>query len=838
MNERIDLNGNWKVTGTMPDGQPVGPFAGTVPGHVHTDLLRHGLIKDPMWRDQANECQWVEQCEWIYETAFEWPSDRDRASAQLCFEGLDTIAAVYLNDSLVGEADNMFIPHAFAVEHALQPGLNRLKVRFTPIPAYLADKDTGKYVSLFSQDRVYVRRMQCTFGWDWVHRLVSYGIWRPVYIEAKPAGRIAHSWVRTLAIQEEAATLAWEVEAAGLTQDGVLRLELAAPGGESVWSLKTEIDPSQPVVKGKLTVERPQLWWPAGYGEPALYRFSVSLSASDGEALDVRSDEIGIRTVEVEQIPDDRGSSFTMVVNGERIFAKGGNWVPADPFPSAVTAERYAHLLQLLVDGHMNMLRVWGGGTYELPEFWRTCDRLGILVSVDFMMACAEYPEDEPWFIAAMKTEVASAIKRLRNHPSLVLWYGDNELAMNNNEEDDYWGKRVCAEVTTPLCAELDPSRPFFPTSPIYGRPFNSQDAGDCHVSPWYEVDFLLGDMRDYRERIREGRGRFLSESAIPGSPPLSSLLKMMTMADVADEQADIWEFRTKDNPYNGQDELTHYRLLEKTAAALFGESANPLEKVKKMEYVQYEFERMQIEHYRRCKYDSSGVLFWMYNDCWPASGWSMVDYYGYPKAGYYGAKRASKPVMISLEDRGDELGVWVVNDTLTERRGVVRVRGATTAGVYRASCEAEAVIPANEAALIHTIAKRDWGLTEGAANAVVQAIWEPQSTGSDSPGDPEKQDQQGDQSDSAIFFDVLPKELVCPPAKLEIECVRQDATSGRLVIRTDVYARVVAIENELLLDDNYFDLMPGETKEVAYRTQAGIEWNGTPVVTCWNDAH
>ncbi|MDG0810647.1 hypothetical protein OMP40_15670 [Cohnella rhizosphaerae] len=418
--------------------------------------------------------------------------------------------------------------------------------------------------------------MQCTFGWDWVHRLVSYGIWRPVYIEAKPAGEIAHSWVRTLAIHEDAAALAWEVEAAGLKQDSVLRLGLAAPGGEPVWSFVTGISPAQPVVKGELRVEQPQLWWPAGYGEPALYRFSVSLTASGGEALDTRSDEIGIRIVEVEQIPDDRGSSFTIVVNGERIFAKGGNWVPADPFPSAVTAERYSHLLQLLVDGHMNMLRVWGGGTYELPAFWQTCNRLGILVSVDFMMACAEYPDDEPWFIAAMKKEVASTIKQLRNHPSLVIWYGDNELAMNNNEEDDYWGKRVCAEVTTPLCAELDPSRPFFPTSPIYGRPFNSQDAGDCHVSPWYEVDFLLGDMRDYRERIREGRGRFLSESAIPGSPPLSSLLKMMTMADVADEQADIWEFRTKDNPYNGQDELTHYRLLEKTAAALFGGERGP----------------------------------------------------------------------------------------------------------------------------------------------------------------------------------------------------------------------------------------------------------------------
>ncbi|MBB6672985.1 beta-mannosidase [Cohnella nanjingensis] len=824
MNINMDLRDNWQVTGYGPKGEVIGPIAGTVPGHVHTDLLKLEMIPDPMWRDQALDVQWVEDFDWVYETEFVWPENGNRAAAVLRFEGLDTLASVYVNDMLVGSADNMFIEHVFSVSDAIVSGSNRIQVRFTSVKTYLQDKDVNRYVSLFSQDRVYLRKMQCTFGWDWVHRLVSYGIWRPVYLESKPGGSIGNTCLRTIRLNEHNAELAWEVEAAPGPEGCRLQLELADPSGVVVWTNECKCEAES--VSGRFTLEKPKLWWPVGYGEACLYRFRTRLVTHQGETVDERCDEIGIRTIEVEEIPDQQGSSFTIVVNGQRIFAKGGNWVPADPFPSRVTREKYDHLLNALVEGNMNMLRVWGGGIYELPAFWEACNRMGIMISLDFMMACAQYPETETWFLAAMEKEVKHAIRELRNHPSLIFWCGDNELAMNNKPEDDYWGKIVSAQVTAPLCAELDPSRPYFPTSPYRGSPFNSQDAGDCHFSTWYDIDFILGDMTDYREQIARGRGRFLSECATAGSPPFSSLLKMMTMEDVADEKGEIWEFRTKDNPYNGQDELTHYRMLEKTAVTLYGESEDPVERVKKLEYVQYEFARLMGEHYRRRKYATSGLLFWMYNDCWPASGWSMIDYYGAPKAGYYGAKNAFAPLMVSIENLGDELGLWMVNDTLQACEGEVAVRAVRTDGTFLFERRFAAHVPAHAAMLVAAVRKQDVGLASGAADVVVEALWRP---------DAGRQGQGRGAESRTVYFDALPKELRLPKATLQVEVRAADDCSGTIAITADAFARVVTIEEDLLLSDNYFDLLPGEQRIVSYRTRDAAPWTGALKVTCWN---
>lgn len=823
----IDLNRHWTVAGYGPQGETVGPFEATVPGHVHTDLLRHGCIDDPMWRDQARYTQWIEEFDWVYETSFHLLQDRDFGGAVIRFEGLDTVADLSLNDRPLGTVRNMFVGHDFPVQHLLKRGLNTLRIRFVSIKSYMQDKAAGKYVSLFSDDRVFVRRMQCTFGWDWVNRLVSYGIWRPVRLLFEPFGAISNTRMATTALDEGSATLAWSVELERQVSGNRLRLQLEDATGSVVWRYDAEAEEGRS--EGAFTLERPRLWWPSGYGEAGLYTFRTSLYTREGDLCCERAEEIGIRTIAIEQIPDAQGSSFTIVVNGKRIFAKGGNWVPVDPFPSAVGKEKYEHLLKLLTDGHMNMLRVWGGGTYELPEFWSACNRLGIMVSVDFMLACAQYPEHEAWFQEEMREEVTYNVKQLRNHPSLIFWSGDNELAMNNNAEDAYWGKHLCEHVTAPLCAELDPLRPFLPTSPYLGKPFNSQDEGDCHFSAWYDADFIVGDLTDYRERITQGRGRFLSECVVFGAPPLSSLLKMMTMDDVADPAAPIWEYRTKDNPYNGQDELTHYRMLEKTADKLFGLTDNVLQKVKHMEYVQYEFARLQAEHYRRRKYATSGLLFWMYADCWPANGCSLVDYYGLPKAGYYGAKKAFRPVMVSFEDLQRELAIWLSNDTLADGEGTLAIEVMTTSGhrLYEQRIRTKA--PANAAVPALKLNKTDIGLLPGAADVVAAASW--LQDGDEHPA-------VGEWTDRTVYFDVLPKRLQCPQAALRTRWQQLDGKRGILEISADVFARVVSIEEELLPEDNYFDLMPGETRRIACSALHGRFVNRQPKVTCWNPLH
>ncbi|HEY5140526.1 MAG TPA: hypothetical protein VIJ25_14595, partial [Methylococcales bacterium] len=404
-------------------------------------------------------------------------------------------------------------------------------------------------------------------------------------------------------------------------------LDIIDADNKNVFSSKIDILKSKE--KKTLTIANPQLWWPNDHGEQPLYSCAISLQCSDGAVIDARNVTFGIRTVELEQLADTRGGSFTFIINGRRIFCKGGNWVPADPFPSGISKTHYERLIGHAHDAHFNMLRAWGGGIYEPEEFWNACDRMGIMVIQDFLLACAQYPEDDPVFLDDLRREFADAIKLLRNHASLVLWSGDNELGMNDPPSSNYWGKQISEQISRPLCRSLDPPRPYQPTSPFGGKINNSTDAGDCHVSPWYDAGFLRSDMSDYRKKIDAVHGRFVSECALPGAPPWRSLLKFMTENDIAGPNADMWEYHTKDNPFNGMDDLTHYQMLVRTAENLFGKTDDPCQRVQYMEYVQCEFNRLIVESLRRRKFDCSGVLFWMYNDCWPASGWSVVDYYG-----------------------------------------------------------------------------------------------------------------------------------------------------------------------------------------------------------------
>lgn len=297
MCRRITLDNNWIITGYGVHGERVGPFAGTVPGHVHTDLLRHGLMPDPMWRDQALQTQWVESYDWVYECNFNWPEGKDKEQATLCFEGLDTIATIQLNGRIVGKGNNMFVSYAFPIKEALQDGDNQLQVRFTAIPNYLQGKDYTHYAAAFSKDRVLVRRMQCTFGWDWVQRLVSYGIWKSAYVDSKPYGSITNTCMRTLTLEDGLAHLELIVKGHCPIHHNHLSVELFDPQGKLVWKDAVSCDMiltrdrATFTFDKRFTLDEPRLWWPAGYGSAKLYRLQTTLLSENGEIVDERHDE-------------------------------------------------------------------------------------------------------------------------------------------------------------------------------------------------------------------------------------------------------------------------------------------------------------------------------------------------------------------------------------------------------------------------------------------------------------------------------------------------------------------------------------------------------------------
>lgn len=835
----ITLDGDWAVAGTAPLGSDTKSIQGIVPGHVHVDLLHAGEIKDPFWRDQAEDCQWVEDWDWSYSCEFYVDDDFDLDWAVLEFEGLDTFAEIFLNGESIGTTNNMFIPHRFGVGDRLRRGVNRIRVDFAPYKRMIEGKRIDCYPAAFANsERVHVRRMQCTFSWDWVHRFVSAGIWKPVTLFSFDTARIADLFVYISSLGKDFATLEVEFELETRTCSSILGMvEIVDPDGTIVFS--KQVAAASGINGFSLDLESPRLWWPNGMGEQPIYECRVRLKNSEGDELDNGKTAFGIRTVSIEQIEDvpgspewnktmdtrrecpgdDRsgempGSSFTLIVNGERVFCKGGNWVPADPFPSRITPEHYDRLVKLAKDAGMNLLRCWGGGIYESEAFWDACNRHGVMVSQDFQMACALYPEDDPEFKDRLRKEFPAAVRMLRNNPSLAWWTGDNECGMGDDFDADYWGKRISTAITNPVCAELDPSRTFMPTSSFGGRPNNSLTIGDCHYSAiWRYID--NPDMSDYVRRIGFV-GRFMSESAVFGAPPMRSLLKFMTREDVEDPDRKMWEYHTKDNPHKGGDAaVTLYRMLERGAEQFFGTPADMEMRVRQLEYFQYEWIRVSMESARRNKWYCSGIQFWMYNDCWPGSGWSIVDYYGFPKAGYYAMKRGSKPVIASLEDTGDAFKVWVTSDLQSPVSGAVEVRMQPWDREVKPFKSAPFQLDADESGCFLTFPKSE--LVEGLGSDYVLTCDVRYDGG----------------SDRAFHYGDLQNSMDLIPASLRVE-QEGDGHRGVIRISTDNYARVVTLDADLDFSDNYFELLPGETRAVEWASPSDA-FEGDIPVTCWN---
>jgi len=828
----IDLDGKWRLDGRSPDGAQSLSLDAVVPGHVHLDLMREKKIEDPFWRDNAEACQWVEEWEWTYSRDFDISEAVDLSWAELEFDGLDTYATIILNGRQIAQTATMFVPHKIDATGILRAGKNTLTVRFSTISSMVAGKRLDYPCAFDNTERVHVRRMQCTFGWDWVHRFVSYGIWQPVRILLPDRARFTDCHAGTSSLEKSRATLDVSFTADCRTSEPVSALiSIAGPDGKQVWSTKAKVSSDETRLSAKL--ESPKLWWPAGYGEQPLYHCRFDMMDSQGALLDRREFEIGIRTValiseddkpgspEWEQTMalraahpnrdgrngDEPGRSYQIVVNGELIFCKGGNWVPADPWPSRITPDWYNRLLEVASRGNINCLRVWGGGIYEPEPFWQACDRLGILICQDFMMACAHYPEDDEGFLDLIRLESPIVVRRLRNHASLGWWSGDNENRMHQDEFDPASpGWLLSNEITGPICHDLDPHRPFVPSSPYGGKPNSCLTVGDAHFTgiPWTPEDEEREP--DYRKRIEKAICRFNSECAMFAAPEMSALTQFMSSDDLAEIPSPIWYYHTKDNPYMP---IRIFDLLKKMSDGVLGQSESPEKTIERLQYIGYEYVRLTIEAARRKKWYNSGVLFWMFNDCWPATDWSLVDYYGTAKAPLYAMMHAARPVMGCIEDAGDSYRLWVCNDTLFPFNGEARVRVQPWQGDARCECTQNVQAPPNSSVVVKTIPKANLNLGD---DAVI--VFDLTSVAG---------------VDRSWLYAPMPSQMAPPHVVLSAT-----VQHGAITISAATYARVVTLQGNCDFSDNYFDLLPGEERviQVSPRSKASeIE----VTVRCWN---
>jgi beta-mannosidase len=633
---------------------------GNVPGLVHTDLLSHQRINNPFYRNNESELQWIGKQEWIYKKDFAFDVEQlNGDQVWLNFEGVDTYSKIYLNDQLIWQTDNMFVGKSLRVDSLLKTGNNTIKVYFAStvneglerlgmldykLPVSANDDDTlggipGKRISVFT------RKAPFQFGWDFGPRMISAGIWKSVKLIRKSSHFIKDVQVYQQELTREHVLLRIKTDIYSNQSDSVcLTLKL---------DNKTYADSCFVVNKGmntkefKVSVNDPDLWWPIGYGKQDMYRVEAKLKW-ENQKTDNYALNFGVRNIEVVQESDSIGESFYFRINGQVVYARGANMVPLNVFPHQVTKSQIREKVFDALDANMNMLRIWGGGIYPDEYFYHLCDSLGILVWQDFMFACSMVP-DYPGYFESFAKEAVYNIRRLRNHPSLALWCGNNEVvsAWNNwgwkKREEKEQGVAVANRIWNTydslfhkfipeILRQHDPERFYWSSSPQSAPGVKKSDkSGDRHywMVWWGERPF---------DEFYTNTGRFMSEYGFQSIPSISSLRKMMRENDLA---LDSEGFLAHQKSTGGNNRLKNYLNMYYPSKVNF-ESFPYLTQLLQARAMQ-----TAIQAHRTLKPDCMGSLLWQMNDVWPAVSWSLVDFYGEKKAAYYSVKESFRPVGI-----------------------------------------------------------------------------------------------------------------------------------------------------------------------------------------------
>ena len=644
----------------------------TVPGGVHTDLLALGKIPDPFVADNEKQVQWIGDTDWEYRTTFNASSEILKEAKQfLVCDGLDTLAEVSLNGQLLGKTDNMYRQWKWDVTGALKSGENEISILFRGPVVYVTARQKEKYLRNAGESisgGSHLRKAPCHFGWDWGPKLPPIGVWKDIRLEGYSTARLADVHVRQkhedgkVTISATAQVESWNKGSLSVT------MTLVAPDGSQ---RTTRVEVADKTV-ASIGVDDPQLWWPNGYGKQDLYQLQVTLE-NGKSTLDSRTYQIGLRTIELKQEPDEWGESFTFVVNGVPVFAKGSDWIPADSFPTRVTDSMLEYLIKSAVDAHMNMLRVWGGGLYESESFYDLCDRYGMLVWQDFTFACGVYPEDDA-FAENVRREAIENVRRLRHRASLALWCGNNEMEQGWadwkwNDPQDIANQQLKAgydrmfhHLLPAVVAGEDPDTVYWPSSASSGIPFaepNGMQRGDMH---YWDVWHGRKPFTAYRTQFP----RFMSEFGFQALPPYKTV---QTYAAPEDQNMTsyIMEHHQRSRSGNG---LMIGQMTDTFRMPNNFESLVYLSMLLQAEGIRY-----GVEHWRRHRNRVSGTLIWQLNDCWPVASWASLDYFGRWKALHYAAKRFYAPVLLSVEDDGMRMSIHVTSDLTQEWSGLVRWR-------------------------------------------------------------------------------------------------------------------------------------------------------------------
>lgn len=758
----------------------------SIPGTVHTDLYENKLIPDPFYGANEKQLQWIENENWEYESTFSLSEKEiSNENIELEFDGLDTYATVYINGKLVLEADNMFRKWIISAKNHLKKGKNHLKIVFQSAVQKGKEEVLKLPYTLPEKERVFVRKAQYQFGWDWGPRFVTAGIWKKVQLKFWNSASIENIKFSQVELNDKKAILEFTTE---ICVSEVKTIQLKINEKLETFNLKKGTN----TVKMQYEISNPKLWWCNGLGRPHLYSFSVELFQQN-KLLERNKLKIGLRTIELVQDKDDFGTSFYFKLNGKPIFMKGANYIPPDSFISKKSGSSYHETIQNARKANMNMLRVWGGGLYADDEFYNACDANGILVWQDFMFACAMYPGDEK-FIKNIKQEVIDNVNRLQNHPSIALWCGNNE----NDEGWHNWGwqkqfnyskadstqiwndykKKFHEMIPITLDSILSKEKNiYWPSSPSigWGRK-ESLTQGDSHYWGvwWGKEPFEM-----YKKKV----GRFMSEYGFQGMSNLETLQKVIAKEDFNFTSE---AFKNHQKHPTGFETITEYMTRDFPVPT----------SMEKYNYVSQLLQaygmKIAIEAHRLAKPYCMGSLYWQLNDCWPVTSWSTLDYYGNWKAAHYQVKESFAPILLAVTENADGISIIGSNDNLEEKEGIVTAKLIDFSGKELWTASKECILDVERNTTCMQISNKE--LPKFKKEKTVLLI----------------EFTSNQKKTIAYHYFVKPKELQLEKPTIELKIVGETL----IELKTNTLAKNVYLQaKDTFFEENYFDLVPGIPK-------------------------
>jgi beta-mannosidase len=806
-----------------------------VPGVVHTDLLRAGLIPDPFDRDNEFRLQWIGLTDWEYQTTFQLDSAAlGHDHIDLVFEGLDTFADVYLNDQAILHADNMFRRWRIPAKPLLKPGQNSLRIVFhsaiekmipyvKSLPFILPSISTHNFGN---EENIatapYTRKAPYQYGWDWGPRFMTEGIWQPVRLETWDAVRIDnfHIHQRRVAADMASVTAEFDIEAGKPTTATLALAHDEMSGAQTADGNQTlQLDAGINHVSFPIRIASPKLWYPVGYGSQSRYRFSAVIRT--GREVAARAEvKTGLRSVELRRAADQWGKSFEFVVNGIEVFSKGADVIPFDSFPNRITPEIHRKILQAARDAHMNMVREWGGGYYESDDFYDICDELGIMVWQEFAFGGDMIPGDVP-YQENVRQEAVDQIRRLRDHPSIVVWCGNNEVetgwyhwgdrqefkeSISAENRDRVWQDYIImfADILKSAVTQYTDPVPYWPSSPSadFEEVPDNQHNGDMH---YWQVWHAQAPAWDYTLQSP----RFMTEYGFQSFPEMRTIRTFADKPEDFDIRSTVMQAHQKNK--GGNERILTYMLREYRQPKDF-ESFVYLSQVQQAEII-----KIGAEHLRRQRPRTMGSLYWQLNDCWPVASWASIDYYGRWKALHYYARRFYDDVLVSPFLHDDKVDVYVVSDKLQPLSGTIHTRLLDFSGNVLLDQTKDIPIPAQSSAIYFTL-----DTAELAAKADLHRsflVFDLQLEGT-------KTSPTHKLYRNLIFFDVT-HNLELPVAPKIETSIEGTSPTYEISLSSSQLARGVYIsfgDLDVEASDNYFDLLPGESATVTLKSAATID--------------